>query len=518
MVKTHNSLKKSIFTILHQLSLRTKGYPPSEQNRLKFFLVLIQHYEEADFDRKTLVNRFTKYGEETLQDEEYLSLPFLWFTGTYTLNARVLLQHSKFHATPFYEFIAKHLRRVFRLVNSSQPLSSMLWEELQYDANKLLGNLTKRDIETIMVEFRLLKEKGVIALSLRQQKEYIADYIEFSKKEKPFVELNRLFTILNGKWFLRFHSPAFDLSRVFFEFKTLGSTSLNDVIDFTNHENTTLTTSDIYHTREDPNRFLGFLIIPNGHISELQTHLMECQNNGNIILEKYSPVTDIRKSTSLRLYQPEKGWLNTNSSFLSRLRRCILSNGSEVLEQSTSSNLNDIYIPDPLNNKWSYRNHPLPHRIIELYCKISNEYSFRNLPINFDKIKKPSDLTIDELGLLKQLYYNKVVYPGFVPWQIVYEFSLNNFCVYLPKIPFSNLKELIKILPFSEVYFTEDIICLFSRLTVQIANWIQSKLGWETSMITIVQKPIELNLEWFNKELLNWEVPEVLSSKEKKEG
>ncbi|MFW9780270.1 MAG: hypothetical protein ACFFE8_15620 [Candidatus Heimdallarchaeota archaeon] len=512
MVKTHESLKKSISTVLQQLSLRTSSYPHSEQKRLDELLDLIRHYEEADFNRKKLVLRFAKYNKGTLQDEEYLGLPFLWFSGIYSQNAKVLLEHSKFHAISFYEFLAKHLRGAFRLVNNLEPLSSILWEDLQYEANKLLQYLTKRDLETLRVEFRLLKEKGVVALSARRQREFIMDYIEFFRDETPSAELKRLFSILNGKWVLHFFPPAFDLNRVFFELQIVDAISLNEIIDFTNFKNTTLAMSDIYNTREDPKRYLGFLIVPTNCVTVLKANLVKFRDKGKIKLEKFSSVLDYRKNISLRQYHSEKGWLNTSSTYLRKLKRIILSSGSAELEYSTNSTGDDYYIPNAMDTNWNYRDHPLPHRIIELVCRMTKEFTFSDLPIGSDDLRNPSSLAIDELGLLKQLYYNRVVYPVFIPWQIVYEFSLNNFCVYIPKISFSNLKKIVEIIPYSEVIFTKEFNFLFGRLTPRLVNWIRSDLGWDVHMVSRThKKPMEFNSDWFDKRSLTWVVPEVLS-------
>lgn len=147
------------------------------------------------------------------------------------------------------------------------------------------------------------------------------------------------------------------------------------------------------------------------------------------------------------------------------------------------------------------------------YCKSAKEFSFLDLPLGSFKLKKPNSLTIDEFGLLKQLYYNKVVYPVFIPWQSVHEFSLSNFCICLPKNYFYNLKELIKMIPYCEVFFTEEFICLFARLTTVLVNWIRTSLGWDVHMVRRVhKKPKEINPEWFNKRLLSWVVPEALIS------
>jgi hypothetical protein len=368
-------------------------------------------------------------------------------------------------------------------------------------------------MEILKVEFRLLKENGVIALSSRHQKEYITNYIDFFKDETPFAELKRLFSLLNGKWMLQFFSPAFDLSRVLFEFQILDSTTLSDIIDFTSHKNTTLTISDIYQDRKNPNRYLGFLIVPTNRVSELKTFLLKFQNNGHIILDKFSSITDIRKNTSLGLYQPGKGWFYPSSTYLSKVKQFILSIGSDMLEQSMIGYHDDLYIPETMNTKWNYRNHPRPHQIIELYCRIAKEFSFMELPISSRKSKSPDSLTINEIGLLKQLYYNRVVYPVFIPYQIVFEFSLNNYCTFFPNIPFNRLKELIKIVPFSEIFFTDELNCMLGRLTPRLVNWIRSDLGWDVHMIGRVhKKPIELNPDWFNKRLLSWVVPEVLIS------
>ena len=96
------NLQNSIQTILNQFIDYIPMYPQEDQIYLNKFINVLQHYKEADYDRKKLTLRLSKYRLGVLNAEQYLRLPFYWFIGTFLRNAILLLNVSKFHANPFY--------------------------------------------------------------------------------------------------------------------------------------------------------------------------------------------------------------------------------------------------------------------------------------------------------------------------------------------------------------------------------------------------------------------------------
>ena len=96
--------KRFMKTILSRLPAYVEKYPPAEQTLLTEFLNVLQHFEEADFNRKKLSNRFDEFDQKYYLTEQYYRLPFLWFTHTYLTNANLLLSVSRFHADIFKEY------------------------------------------------------------------------------------------------------------------------------------------------------------------------------------------------------------------------------------------------------------------------------------------------------------------------------------------------------------------------------------------------------------------------------
>jgi len=90
------SFKRFIKTIVNQLPAHIEGYPPTDQVLLNDFLSVLQHYEEADNQRNRLSKRFEWYIKSISGTEQYLQIPFLWFTYNYFWNANLLLNISKF--------------------------------------------------------------------------------------------------------------------------------------------------------------------------------------------------------------------------------------------------------------------------------------------------------------------------------------------------------------------------------------------------------------------------------------
>ena len=168
-----------------------------------------------------------------------------------------------------------------------------------------------------------------------------------------------------------------------------------------------------------------------------------------------------------------------------------------------------LSLTSSFNQNWVYNQHPLPAKIIELYCKIPDEYSYSDLPLNSGNQHRTA-LSRDEIGLLKQLSYNEVVSIGFVPWRLMYEYSLDLYWINLPIIPDFMLKRFLNLVPYSDIYYTENSISLLTRLTPKVVHWIKTDLNWRVIPVTLVHYPQNLDFNWFDVEKLKWKTPLLL--------
>ncbi len=507
------SFKRFIKTIIEQLPAHIEEYPPADQYLLMEFLSVLQHYEEADYQRTKLSQRLIEYNERVIGTKKYLNTAFLWFIESYFSTANILLNVSTFHANSFYEYLTKYLRGssttpgVYGLVRESIPLTDLAWEQLQYSCDKLLVPLTNVQLRILKTIFSFITEDGVYALDPRKLKAVIVKNVVFPKKNKPSEELTRFFTLMDGRWFFLFFSPAFGLNRLVFQFQLQESTSLEDVIDFRNPANTVLTVSDVYSFRKVPNNYIAILLVPTEDIDRLESYLQNCERQGYIILRELSKITTVRKCISLNHYQENIGWIELSPTKLRRLTQLLQSKNPKKRQREKNS----FFITPEFNLQWYYSQHQLPKEIIKLYCKNPPEYSYSNLPLRLIDNQDSNRLSRTEVGLLKQLHYNhQVVQIGFVPWRLVYDFSLDLHCIILHKIPFFQLERFLNLIPFSEIYSGEKSIYIWARLTPKLVKWIKNDLKWTVISIIRKQYPLNLDFKWFNVSRLKWKIPNLL--------
>ncbi len=511
MVKRHESLKKYIKTILDQLPQYIEAYPPEEQKLLKEFLSIVAHYEEADFKREELSDKFDTYRQDIISRQNYLILPFLWFLGTYFRNARVILNNSDFHAKKFYEYLVKHLRGtaftsgVYQLLRKGASLSDLTWEDLQYESNKLLYPLSEDQLQILEIIFSFILETGVYTLDSRKLKAAILKQVKLPKKVKNSVELNRFLKLIDGRWFLHFYSPAFGLDLLYIQFQLQSSSSLEDIIDFQNKKNTVLTQSYIYRARNSSKTYIGKLLVPTLQVNHLKNYFHHYEKEGYLTLKEFSRIRTTRVSTSLTHYKVDFGWTEPSVTKIRQLTTLLKSKHPTNKQNEDSA----LSLTSSFNRNWVYNQHPLPAKIIELYCKIPDEYSYSDLPLNTGNQHRTA-LSRNEIGLLKQLSYNEVVAIGFVPWRLVYEYSLDLYWINLPTIPDFLLKRFLCLVPYSDIYYTENSISLLTRLTPKIVHWITTDLNWRVIPVTLVHYPQNLDFNWFDVEKLKWKTPLLL--------
>ncbi|MFW9906900.1 MAG: hypothetical protein ACFFFH_21525, partial [Candidatus Thorarchaeota archaeon] len=501
------SFIRFIKIIFEQLPAYIEKYPPLDQLLLKDFLSVLQYFEEADNQRSRLSQRFEEYNTRLLGTDQYLHTPFLWFTESYFSNANLLLNVSKYHADTFYEYLVKHLRNnsnilgVYNLVRDFIPLSDIKWEHLQYSCEKLLVPLTYDQVQIINAVYSFITEEGVYSLDPRKLRAAIVNQVELPKNAKPSIELNRFFALIDGKWFIHFFSPSFGLTRVVFKFQLEETVLLKDIIDFRNPANTVLSASDVYSIKNSHNTYIGILLVPTEDINLLEHLMQKYERQGHIILKELSKITTTQKCVSLNYYQENIGWIEPNLTKLRQLTQVLKSKSPKKGQEEEGY----LFITPEFNLDWHYNQHLLPKELIKLYCKIPQDYSYSNLPLGLFDTQNSKNLSRSELGLLKQLYYNfQVVQLGFVPWRLVYDFSLNIYCMILPKIPLTQLKQFLNMIPFSEIYYGENNIYIWARLTSKLVQWIANNLKWDINAIMRKHYPLNFDLKWFDASKLKW--------------
>ncbi|MFW9903171.1 MAG: hypothetical protein ACFFFH_02480 [Candidatus Thorarchaeota archaeon] len=506
------SFKRFISTIVNLLPPHIEQYPESDQSLIWDFLSVVQNYEEADYQRNKLSKRFNDFNNKLSGTDKLLHTTFLWFAFTYFSNADRLLNISKFHADTFYEYLVKHLRGtatipgVYGLIKENVPLTDLSWEELQYETNKLLIPLTNDQLQILKTVYQVIMKEGVHALDPRELKASIFDQVKFPRRFKLNKELSQFFSLIDSQWSYRFHSPAFGLKHVFCHFQLQNSTSLKEVIDFENPQNTVLGISDIFLDRNLPNNCIGLLRIPSQDFYPLKTHLQECERQGGIIIKKMEEITTRSYSGSLSYYRANTGWIDPSPTKMRRLVQLLQAKNLKKRQEADPS----FFIPPPFNPKWNFRHHPLPTEIIKLFCNLSpHTYSFSNLPLQFSN-KQGTFLTRGEVGLLKQLIYNQVVQIGFLSWRLVYEFSLDLYCIKLPNIPLFQLNYFLELIPFCDIYFTENNIFLWTRLKPKLVRWVKKEFNWPIIPIRRIIPYKKPEFSHFDPVNQQWITPELL--------
>ena len=508
------SFKRFIRTIVDLIPPHIEKYAPSDQLLLREFLSVLQHYDEADYQRKKLSQRFREYIDRHFGTNQYLQTTFLWFTVAYFTNANMLLNISTFHANAYYEYLVRHLRGnstisgVFRLIKENVSLTDLAWEELQYESVKLIVPLTNSQLQIISTVYSAVMKEGVHALDSRKLKALIIDQVEFPKRVKLNEEFTRFFNLINGQWLYRFFAPAFGVDWVILQIQLQESTFLEDIIDFQAPTNTVISISDVYLNRNLPNNYIGVLRVPTQDFEQLKGYLQKCEHQEKIFLKDLEKITSRSFSSSLTHYRINTGWFEPSPTRIRKLTQLLQAQNPKEKQKEYSS----LSISPPFNSDWHFSYHPLPLEIIKLFCKLAHEtYSYQNLPLTNQKL---SSLTQSNVGLLKQLYYNQVLQIRFVPWQLMDEFSLDLYCIVLPKTPGFQLEHFLNLLPYSDLYFAEESIYIWGRLTPKLVQWIEKDLQWAVIPVLREKSPLNLIFNHFDQKKLQWKTPQFLRAKD----
>ena len=512
MVTKAEMHKKMIKTVLDKLPSYIENYSPQKQVLLNEFLNLANDFEKAEKKRTELINNYEEYTKGLLGTKKYFQIPFLWFTVSYFAQARLTLNWTNFQAVSFYEYLAKFLRRspkhqgVFELLRNQTPLDDGKWEELQYACTKMLKPLTKEQMKIIKGEIAIIKNEGLYSLDLRVMKKKLANI--FQTRTRIDNVLTAFFTNLRSQWYINYHSSAFGIERIFFHIEETKS-KIDEIIDFNNPENTILCLSDIFVSRDNNNEYLGMIFVPTQDIKSFFTYMKKQEQKRNFKINELVQVKTSYRGLSLERYKEEKGWSTIGKADRQRLSKELKkNNGERKTEESPLT-----YISSQLNQNWKFNKHQLPIELIKLYCDVNPIYEYSELPLGTVNKKRKNTISRKNVGLLNQLTYNNVVTIDWIPWRLVFEFSLDYYWIKIPKKYLNAINKVIKIVPIITVYIAEENIYLWLHATPLIANWMKNELEWQIYPISRYFYPHNPLFNWFEQEELRWRTPKVIITK-----
>ncbi|MFX0210017.1 MAG: hypothetical protein ACFFDT_28815, partial [Candidatus Hodarchaeota archaeon] len=234
--------------------------------------------------------------------------------------------------------------------------------------------------------------------------------------------------------------------------------------------------------------------------------LEECEQQELLILYELTSFAQQRKSTSFALYKVEKGW---RAFSLTKWRQIVKSLQTQHPRKKRSSK-QSFFITPIYSNTWSYKKYNHPFKLISLLCKSPFVFSFDELPLGSTDVGVNFRLSSSELNILKELFRHQAIQLNFRPVRLIQEYSLNTYWIKLPKIPLEQLSRLLAWLPFSQLFFTEMDIHMWTYLTPNLAHWLRTDLKWVVRPIVLNHYRQNLTIDWFNPETLKWRTPFVL--------
>ena len=509
MVTVTEMHKKMIRTVINQLPLYIQQYSSADQRLLTEFLSILGYFEEAEYKRTYLINRLVEYNNTLLGTKIYLHTPFLWFSRAYLQKAQQILSRTDFHAQSFYEYLAKQLRTskkqpgVFELIRKNTSLIDLAWEQLQYKSRLMLVPLSDNQYEMIQKMFRLVKNDAIRTLDPQLVRKHLIP--DLSKGFTTKRDIFNFFTMLESIWQINYHSPAFGLSRLFYHIR-MNDLPFEEIIPCHDSRNTVLNMSDIFTVRNASMDFIGVLYVPSHDINLLEEYLKIQEQKGVLKLKKLSVILTTRRSISLDLYKAGEGWSKIKSSYLNQIANEIKNTKTVSLFGDNNGN----YLSSPFNPTWHFDQHQLPDEIIKLYCEISPQYTFSDLLLESETRNINSIHSLKNKGLLRQLFYNNVMNVDWIPWQMVYDYSLQYYWIILPKIDIKQIESLLRISPLSSANLSKENIFLWAYLTPETAQWIKEQFNWEVYTVTQYMSPWRAQYNWFDGNKLKWITPNFL--------
>ncbi|UCE12918.1 MAG: hypothetical protein JSV04_12090 [Candidatus Heimdallarchaeota archaeon] len=501
MVSKRETRKRFIATALSHLPPYIAQYPSDEQKWLHAFLTVLRHYEvDTKATRQQFIEQWRQFQENLRANEAYLTLPFLWFALSYLTRATQLLDVALFHADDFYTYLATHLRGtdglgVFPLVRKQVPLVDERWEQLQYASKKLIVPLTSEELEVLTILYDFSFNGGIEALSPRQLKAVVS-----SQTRTPLLvrRLPRICTRVDAHWAVVWHFPAFDLTQVYCRME-VGEhiNTLSEILDCGDPTNTTLRGSNLYTVRNVERMYLGVLLVPSHLVMALQTYLEVCQEQGDLIVHEYEPVIERQHTSALADYKPNKGWQKWGVTACMKLVKELRPRKQRVRQARAA-----VYYTS-FNDAWHYFELPRPTQAIPLLCREDlNTYTpYPGLAKN--RIENDSPL-------LKTLHYHRVMVVVIFAHQLIREFTIPEYWLTLPRIPFAQLSHLLQRVPYTNVFRTKDHYHLWAPLNPYLGDWLERELGWAVRDIIPYHVRHSLAYDDYDFPAQEWKAPRVL--------
>jgi hypothetical protein len=502
-------LKKFIHTFIEQVPKYLPQYTPIEQKLVTEFIELLSLCEsQAQFSREKLSVQLETYSNQIKKRNEYYSTPFLWFTEIYFDNAHLFLRVADFQAYDFHNFLVKYLRGskelpgAFKLIQEGNSLLDMNWEALQYNIiTSFKFPFTEEELSTFKDLYSFIYTAGIDGFNQKKIKDLL---VRKGFSERKLTKFIHLITLVDAKWNFMFHIPAFGLRYVFVDFTLKSSSSLEEIIDLNDTNNTTLCNSWLFQVREIPKNYLGYLVVPEHDSVHIKQYLQNCEQQEKLMLNELTDILEIRRSTSLSRYHAREGWATLSS----KERQNIKEKMRIKHPRKKRKKIPAFFVDGSFNQEWNYDQNSDPKELISFFSNFSKRITYETLPIHSENPKIA--FSKSNTDILKKLIQEQICQPFFTLDRIIFEYSIDHYSVEIPKMPLKQLEYVQRALPHTQLYMTEKKYFLWTHLSPDDFNWITDDLGWKTKNILASKYHEPLNSKWFNTETLQWNTPRVL--------
>ena len=503
MVTRRENIRKYIQVIIDQFPRHLHKYSVDDQKFLTLFLKPLSHYEEADNNREKLANRLRSARQEFLKSDIYVKLPFSWFAVSYLENAEVALQISTFHADNFFDYVLPVLKGTageddgfFQLIRKGISLEDLKWENLQYLCSKLRVPLSSNQLQLLTNIYDSIDNKPWNLIRPRRLRSMLLEQDNTSKLPR---ELPKLFSMLNASWTVWPYFPAFNLQTYFFQCELALNVRLVDIIDFQDEDNQILQTSMMSSVRNNPNEYIGVIILPDKLQEVLREYLQQKVADNLIKSFKLEIILENKWSYSLTQYQTELGWQELPKSQWDQNVHIIkLKN---LPRRRKTINLN--YLTPKVVSNWNYLQLSDPYAAIELICK-NNYFDFNDLLTE----TYPSS----DFSLLRKLFEKEILFLDFNPTRLRDEYSLDVYWIKAPKITVYQLKRFLELVPDARTVFTKNECYIRTHLSNYMVQRITRDLHWTIYPILPAHNVIQRNIRMFDKKSVSWRIPKIISN------
>jgi hypothetical protein len=505
-VGKQENLKKSIQTILDQFPQHIVKYTEEEQQIISFFLEAIEKYEEAEYNRPKLIARFRKYINKTRKEKTIFEIHFLSLGVRVSENAIYRLSTAGYSPISFYNSLLHQLRPIFLLIRQNEPLSSQKFLERQYSSEDPDPPLTTEEHSLLNLTYSILQAEGIDSLNSNTLRTEIGKEGKISPKLKTETELIRYYTLVEGRWWIHFYSPAFGLTQVFFHIICHQNAPVETILGYTDEINTVLCASDIHEVIGAEKEYVGNLYIPNKDLTQLKTYLNQCEEKNQIQLKTCQTIVNKRRSISLENYKEGEGWINLTRKKEQELEEMFSTPNSDKILMERNLH----FFTPPETPKWEYSTQDEARKIIQLYCRLPTEYAYPHLPLNITPLPPEINLSRQEKTLLRLFHREKVIDIGFVPWRLIDSYSLVRYLIKTPQLTKKQLIQFLNVLPIVEVYFVNNQHLLWVVLQPPMVQWIKQTLKWPILPVQRIHHFTDLKAKWFDANTLQWMTPRIL--------